>query len=311
MTRGGYTMATKQITTWAEFKTALTETITENTTYEIMNDIDVSDEILSSTITLSSQNYRKTFQPPADKENVTINGITAYSNISIFNFRYNATNPYTFNNLHFANFMIPTGNLFNIHTDSDTNRVNFNDCLFNGLSNYIFANNGSRNYATHAFLTRCSINVKCRRLFGSRFTVTNSYIRLEPFSADSECSLGNMSDNYQNGSFYNCYFCGIVRYNFSSSTYMLTYAPEVSSNVYNIDTYILNYNPSTTYSIVDRNFDPRAEGILYNIDKFYNAAGENVKPKFTSYESVYGLTDSQMKSKAAINQYAPHFPLWG
>lgn len=304
-------MATVQITTWDEFKTALTETITEATTYEIMNDIDVSDTVLSSAITLSSQNYRKTFQPTADKEYITINGITAYSNINIFYFQNNKNNPYTFKNIHFTNIMHTSGTFLSVHTYSDTYRVNFNNCMFSGMVRTLFGGGfSSSSPTTRAFLARCSMNVKCRYFFTATYTVTECYIKLNPLAPEDYNSLGNYSSNKANSYFYNCYLCGVIRNNFSNSIYMLTYAPQLTSNVYNIDTYILNYDASTTYKIVDRNLDTQTEGILYNIDKFYNGAGEKVTPTFASYTSVYGLTDSQMKSKTYIQENT-YFPLYG
>ena len=305
-------MATKQITTWDEFKTALTETITENTTYEIMNDIDVSDIVLSSTITLSSQNYRKTFQPPADKEYITINGITAYTNINIFNFRNNGNNPYTFNKIHFTNIMHTSGMLFSVHTYSDTYMIYFNNCMFSGMVATLFGGGfSSSSPATHCTLQNCSINVKCVQMFSATYNVYQCYIIINPFSDDAYCILRTNSNQYATY-FRDCYLTGTVRYPFSGSFYLLTYVPEANGiNVYNIKTIITNYNASTKYYLVDR--DPGAGSkysILCNIEKFYDGNGNQVTPKLYTPVHQYNLTDSQLKSKTYIQQNT-NFPLYG
>ena len=305
-------MATVQITTWEEFKTALTETITEATTYEIMNDIDVSNIVLSSAITLSSQYYRKTFQPGGDNEYITVNGITAYSDINIFYFRNNGNNPYTFNNIHFSNIMHTSGTLFNVHTYNNTYMVYFNNCMFSGMVNCLFAGGfSSSSQGTHCTLQTCSINVKCESLFRASYNVYQGYININPFSDEMYCVLRDNSENKATY-FNNCYLTGTVRYPYTSSSNLLTYAPESGSiNVYNIKTIITNYNSSTTYRLVDR--DPGTSNpysILCNIEKFYDGSGNQVSPNLYTPSHQYNLTDSQMKSRTYIQENT-NFPLYG
>ena len=53
-------MAEKNITTWEQFKIALTESITEDTTYNIKNDLDASNDILTNDINCISP-HKKNF----------------------------------------------------------------------------------------------------------------------------------------------------------------------------------------------------------------------------------------------------------
>ena len=91
-------MAEKDITTWEEFKNALTESITEDTTYNIKNDLDASNDILTNNIACISSNKNKVFYGNGYK----INGITAYGNVTVFYTNQNIDYTYRFYDIKFS-----------------------------------------------------------------------------------------------------------------------------------------------------------------------------------------------------------------
>lgn len=176
-------MATKQITTWAEFKTALTETITENTTYEIMNDIDVSDTPINSIITLAgaTSSAHKTITSNGDTAK-TINGITNYTNIECI---FYLNNRYiTFNNIHFSNFMLQGSALFANGFEPTT----FNSCYFNGLCQQLCKIKSGSSGAEKdiVIFNRCSFNISIGNAFdGGYSSFRECYIIFNDFYSHS------------------------------------------------------------------------------------------------------------------------------
>ena len=298
-------MATVQITTWDEFKTALTATITENTTYEIMNDIDVSGEILTSQIRLSSgTNYfNKTF----NGGNHTINGLTTYANINLF-YLYNTYTVYTFNQLHFSNFMLSSATF--LYQDPGTDYAQpcrFNDCLFNGICSVMFAGTGRSN--RYSILTRCSFNVRCNSFitlpgvyirFNDCYIIINPLAEYNHFVYTNYGSLTNSANNYIGGTIHK------QTYTTSSSDYMIYGIGECGgNNVFNCDVYIHNYSATTTYYI--SNSDGSAI-CLFNKSKIMDSTGNPVA-LVGDRTNCKGLTDTQMKSRTYIQENT-NFPLY-
>ena len=110
-------MIEKDITTWEEFKAALTENITEETTYNIKNDLDASNDILTKNIEFYGS-WTKIFNGNGYK----INGITAYGNVTVFH-----TTNYTiaeFYDIKFTNFMVESGTFTNLcHSSYVSNSI--------------------------------------------------------------------------------------------------------------------------------------------------------------------------------------------
>lgn len=302
-------MATKQITTWAEFKTALTETITENTTYEIMNDIDVSDEVLTGSINIVSNQFSKTINGGDHK----INGLTHYSNFGVFN-RAQPNVKIIFNNLYFSNFMLQTGYLFNFSREATSGYyTTFNNCYFSGLVNRLFSTGNSGNYIYTNF-NRCSFNVQTNILLYStgECSFNNCYIVINPMEGTTSCILWGRGSNTYYPAMNNCYVTGSLYIPYNTSDYIIggTFWNDSSCyhNVFNVEIHITNYSASTTYYwTAGSPPDNRAE--LYNSEKIFDNAGNKITMGVRN--NFYGLTDAQLKSKTAINQNAPHFPLWG
>lgn len=304
-------MATKQITTWDEFKTALTETITENTTYEIMNDIDVSGTPITSIITLAgaTQGATKTITSNGDTAK-KINGITNYTNIECI---FYLNNRYiTFNNIHFSNFMLQGSALFANAFET----TNFNSCYFNGLCQRLAklksgASGAQRDYI---IFNRCSFNIAIGiQLDEGYSSFRNCYIIFDEFY-----STYNASDPIRASSFVNCYFGGkLDMHNNTYTTFYLimgrcstgTYATGncVYNCVFNVEV-ILNNSVTTVYAYYTYNNYTLTYASLFNSDKIkkYN----DTTPTITWRTNGYGLTDSQLKSKTYIQQNTS-FPLYG
>ena len=297
-------MATVQITTWEEFKTALTETITEATTYEIMNDIDVSGTVISNTIVIPTSNYTKTFNGNGHN----INGITSYSAIGIFQKASGGT--ITFNNTNFTNIMLQTGYLFYYNTDISNGPLTFNECMFSGLTLRLFSSRSS-SYACYTYLNRCSINVECACMaYGRYFYCTDCYIIINPIQGTTVCALdARGSSNYINLA--NCYVTGSIYISYDTTSYIIggTFWNTVScyTNVFNIEVHITNYSSSTTYYWTAGS-PPESRPELYNSDKIFDNAGNNIT--LGTRTNFWGLTDTQMKSKTYIQENT-NFPLYG
>ena len=307
-------MATVQITTWDEFKTALTETITEATTYEIMNDIDASNEIVTSAIAMvcntdTSLSLTKTFNGNGYK----INGITSYSSINIFISRYNFLRSQfiTFNNLHFTNYMIENGALFAPYGDTGySNTFRFYRCFFNGFSNsFITRTTGgsTSNWPQQTVFDSCAFNIEVTSTaFNWMVNLSNCYIEID----NSRASSGG-SFCYAQSEMNNCYLSGTWKSNWSYLLNGVSYS--YGSNYHYSKNNVLNLELSTTetsspvylFSGINATSSSAAPNLI-NGDKLalsstqslYNIAGQ------------YQLTDAQLKSKAYIQENTS-FPLYG
>lgn len=293
-------MATKQITTWDEFKTALTETITENTTYEIMNDIDVSDEILTSSITC--RELSGSMQKIINGNGHKINGLTSYSSIYFFttNIRY------TFNDLHFENMMNQNGGFlrqYGSHSSSDPYCV-FNRCFFSGLINYFATYITFQNGAVCEF-NSCSFNLKCFHFQNAKFLLrfTNCYIILNPIT--QYCTLTDGSGPQCFFDATNCYIGGLLAWTWSGNSEYMIAEYTKNYNVFNCIFKIYGYSASTSRRLTSSDVV-----LLVNREKFQDQNGTSVTPTITHTNNVYLLTDSQLKSKTYIQQNT-NFPLYG
>jgi len=299
-------MATKQITTWAEFKTALTENITENTTYEIMNDIDASDTVVSSEITCANSNHYKIFQPASGAESVKINGITSYlAPLGVGGIiRMYQYTKLRFNNVHFPNLMLSSTYLF---TGSSYNTciLQLNNCLVNGVIKCLCYRNG----AAFTF-TNCSVNLKCNALSNQITTFNNCWIHIEPLSETNEI-ITNPNITVNIGS--NNYFEGVLKRTSGNIGSYSALLPALALNcVFNFDIILTNNPGGITISIADHNGQTSTieNSSLVNLSKIKNANGTTPTVTASTTGFPYLLTNEQMKSKTYI-QGNTHFPLQG
>ena len=297
-------MATVQITTWEEFKTALTETITENTTYEIMNDIDASGEILQSTISIPTSQFIRTYNGNSH----AINGITSYANITgaISHNAYSASGvsgyDVIFNDIHFSNIQLSdtNGGFFycGSRAASSTYRsTQFNGCLFSGQTRY-WQYNYDGSYYTYAYYNNCSFNMEVISNGGVGHDdahFNNCYIivsYLRPITSRFAPEFNNLT---------NCYIGGHITIGYNSSGSSYSICRTLYNSVFNMDVDI-TITSGNVYII--GTYSSAYYGLL-NIGKI-TSAGATV-PDVTN---VYKLTDSQMKSKTYIHENT-NFPLYG
>lgn len=295
-------MATVEITTWDEFVTALTETITEATTYEIMNDIDVSGEIIDSAITIPfNSSYEKIFQPTSTAENITINGITSYSSNVIFILTGGGTSSKrcaTFNNIHFANIMCSNNILLRGDFYSGSNTYRFNNCLFNGVVKQLCENNNTMNNTsiryTNIHFDKCSFNIACGRFcqsasyYGYYVYFSNCYIIFQNEIRSNQ--YYNLSGRFTAS---DCYFGG--EFETTSTSNPPAILNSLCTNcVFNVEI--------TTPVTLDSFTTSTGEYCLINIDK---------TPSYYSvFTNCYGLTDEQLQSRTYIQENT-NFPLYG
>ena len=286
-------MAEKNITTWEEFKGALTESITEDTTYNIKNDLDATNDILTNKIPCTDGDKNKIFHG----NGYNINGITAYGNITVFYTDQDNHNNYRFYDIKFTNFMIDSGTFTNLcrntYSASFEEYSNlFVNCFFNGVckrfSDYITSNR-------IAYFTKCSFNVKCESFSDYRNTFDSCYIIIEP--------LQNTNSFSEDSTIANSYVEGVVKNTFSSYSYL---TPKLSgNNVFNCKVIITDYSDSTTY----RTYNSSAP-VLINKDKLLKSDGVTPIVNIEPATNIYFLTDEQMKNKEYIQQNTA-FPLYG
>lgn len=295
-------MATKQITTWDEFKTALMETITENTTYEIMNDIDVSDTIIESVIVPANVTYRKTI----NGNEHSINGITSYLTYYggiIGGSGSTTSHNITYNDIKFTNIMLQSCGLFHDTGFNKDYHFIFNRCYFSGLCGELFYM-ASKYTSAYPTINRCSINIKCQYLVrDGGVTMNECYTIIQPFSTMCEIASGR----YVWGTISNCYFGGTIKTNYSTDKYIYGYYSGGTNNIFNCEVHILNYSASTTYYPTGGN-NTESTTCLYNTDKIYNAQGTSIQ--LANRTEFIGLTDSQLKSRTYIQENT-NFPLYG
>ncbi len=286
-------MVEKDITTWEQFKTALTESITEDTTYNIKNDLDASNDILTDNINCIDSDKNKVFYGNGYK----INGITAYGSVTVFKTTQNTDYKYRFYDIKFTNFMVESGIFTNLcrssyYADFEEYSDLFVNCFFNGVCNRFTSSTTSNRIS---YFTKCSFNVRCKDFSGERNTFDSCYIILTP--------LQNTNSFSSDSTITNSYVEGIIKNTFSSSSYL---TPKFSgSNIFNCKVIITNYSASTTYKTYNS-----TNPVLVNKDKLLQSDGITPITKIASATNVYFLTDEQMKNKEYIQQNT-EFPLYG
>ena len=290
-------MTEKDVTTWEDFKNALTENITGDTKYNIKNDIDATQDILTDTIATASSSYKKIFNGNSFK----INGITTYSSIKIFKINDDVV----FNDIQFSNIMAQDATLF----FSETNAIKeFNGCFINGLIK-IFADVGLTSYKFRFY--NCSFNVKIST-FSNYNSFTSCYIFVDLFMNTNILGTTN--------TFTNCYIDGILKNKLINNTaiehvgynddgygsYPNTYS---EANVFNCKVIVTNYDASYNYYGASRD---NGGAVLNNSDKIYQSDGVTKIPTSqlkTRFDSQW-LTDAQLKDKGYIQQNTD-FPIYG
>lgn len=286
-------MAEKNITTWEEFKTALTESITENTTYYIKNDLDASNDILTNNIECIDSEKNKIFMGNGYK----INGITAYGNVTVFNTNQATNHNYRFYDIKFTNFMVESGTFTNLcrnsyYADFEEYSDLFVNCFFNGVCNN-FTASATKNRIS--YFTKCSFNVRCASFSGERNTFDSCYISITP--------LQNTNSFSSDSTIKNSYVDGVVKNTFSSSTYL---TPKFSgNNVFNCKVIVTNYSASTTYKTYNS-----SAPVLINKDRLLQSDGVTPIANIASATNIYFLSDEQLKNKDYIQQNTT-FPIYG
>lgn len=285
-------MAKKNITTWEEFKNALTESITENTTYNIKNDLDASNDILTNGINCISP-HNKIFRGNGYK----INGITAYGSLTVFNSDQDIDHDFRFYDIKFTNFMIESGVFTNLcrstyHADFEEYSNLFLNCFFNGVCRTFSAFITTRRLA---YFNKCSFNVRCESFSDNRSTFDSCYIIITP--------LQNTNSFSENSTIVNSYVEGTIKNTFSSSSYLTPQFNE--NNVFNCKVIITNYSASTTYKTYNS-----SKPVLINKDRLLQSDGVTPIANIASANNIYFLTDEQLKNKEYIQQNTT-FPLYG
>jgi hypothetical protein len=278
-------MATIDVNTWDELKTAIQTGWTENKIINIISDIDISDTILTTGLTKPLNNYTLTINGNGHK----INGITSYSSIYLF-----TLNKVTINDLHFSNIAAVNATFSRTngsYTPAEGQCI-WNRCYINGVMRQI-CYEGRDSYSNFQYYNNCSFNIKSFYIGGNSNTTTgsftNCYILYETFSTST------LYPTYLGGYFDNCYIGGKFEYNSTGEARLsdllgpwapvrccfnlefIDHAPQSSSTVY------INAT-SSQYT-------------LFNADKMVN-------PPKTTYifgNQMIKLTDSEMKNPAVIS----------
>lgn len=285
-------MAEKNITTWEEFKNALKESITEDTTYNIKNDLDASNDILTNSIICKSSK-NKIFKGNGYK----INGITAYGNVIVFDSNLVTDHDFRFYDIKFTNFMVESGGFLSLcrstyHAEFEEYSDLFVNCFFNGVCKYFTYSVDTERIS---YFTKCSFNIRCERFAGERCSFDSCYIIITP--------LQNTNSLSSNLTLKNSYVEGTIKNTFSSSNYL---TPKFSgNNVFNCKVIVTNYSSSTTYKTYNS-----SEPVLVNKDRLLQSDGATPIANVASATNIYFLTDEQMKNKEYIQQNTT-FPLYG
>lgn len=278
-------MIEKDIRTWDEFKTALTEKITENVTYNIKNNLDASNDILTDNIKCVNSDYKKEFKG----NNYTINGITAYGNVTVFYTKQSENCDFHFYDIKFTNFMVDSGTFTNL---CHTSGILFKNCFFNGVCK-IFIDSASGGKIEYFY--KCSLNVRCENLASSNSTFDSCYIIVTPLQDTNTFSnFVILKDSYAEGT---------IKSSFASNSPL---TPKfIGNNVFNCKVIITNYSNSTTYKV-----NTTDSATLINKDKLLQSDGVTPITNIKSANNVFFLTDEQLKNKDHIQQNTT-FPLYG
>ena len=280
-------MIEKDVTTWDEFKAALTEQITEETTYNIKNDLDASNDILTKNIEFYNGAI-KIFKGNGYK----INGITAYGNVTVFH-----TTNYTiaqFYDIKFTNFMVESGTFTNLSRSSyASNKFLFENCFFNGVCKVFIPEIGVQYLAN---FNKCSFNVRCETFATDRSTFNSCYIVTTPLQE---------TNIFRSAIVINCYIEGTITSEPTTSTSDYITPNFENNNVFNCKVIVKNYNDSRTYYL-----NPSGKAVLLNKNKLLQNDGIKPIKNIADAENIYLLTDEQMKNKDYIQQNTT-FPLYG
>ena len=281
-------MIEKDVTTWAEFKTALTEEITEETTYNIKNDIDATNDILTKDIECITDKI-KIFKGNGYK----INGITAYGNVTVFhNPQYTVAQFY---DIKFTNFMIESGTFTNLcRSSSVSNKFLFENCFFNGVCK-VFVAVPDLSFLTYFY--KCSFNVRCETFAKSgRCSFNTCYIITTPLQDKNLFTESILID---------CYIDGMITAAPTTSKTSFITPDFEGNNVFNCKVIVTNYVESRTYYLKSS-----SKAVLVNKNKLLQKDGIAPITNIADAENIYLLTDEQMKNKDYIQQNTT-FPLYG
>lgn len=280
-------MIEKNITTWEEFKNALTETITEETVYNIKNDLDASNDILTKNIEIH-EGHIKNFKGNGYK----INGVTAYGNVTIF-----YTPNYTmarFYDIKFTNFMADSGTFTNLSKGSSvSNNFLFENCFFNGVCK-VFCDEPNVQFLR--IFNKCSFNVRCEIFATNRSTFNKCYIITTPLQDTNIFKSSIVID---------CYIEGTITSEPTTSTSSYITPNFEDNNVFNCKVIVKNYVDSRTYYL-----NSSGKAVLLNKNKLVQNDGITPIKNIADAENIYLLTNEQMKNKDYIQQNTT-FPLYG
>lgn len=286
-------MIEKNITTWDEFKGALTENITEDTTYNIKNDIDASNDILTKNIEFTGvENGKKIkiFKGNGYK----INGITAYGEVTVFHFTpISGVYYYHFYDIKFTNFMLDSGTFSNIGRPPADPTNLFVNCFFNGVCR-IFTPGSIGAY--FASFNKCSFNVRCETFSKGKSTFNSCYIITTPLQDTNLFSESIVTD---------CYIDGTITSEPTTSTSSYITPKFEGNNVFNCKVIVKNYVDSRTYYL-----SPSGKSVLVNKDKLLQKDGITPIEHIGDANNIYLLTDVQLKNKDYIQKNTT-FPLYG
>ena len=282
-------MIEKNITTWEEFKAALTEKIAEQTTYNIKNDLDASNDILTKNIEFDGS-WTKIFNGNGYK----INGITAYGNVTVFHMPSNSYTNSQFLDINFTNFMVDSGTFTNLcKSSSVSNNFLFENCFFNGVCK-VFSDEPGVQYLR--VFNKCSFNVRCETFATDRSTFKSCYIITEPLQDTNIFKSAIVID---------CYIEGTITSEPTTSTSSYITPNFENNNVFNCKVIVKNYVDSRTYYV-----NPSGKAVLVNKNKLLQNDGIKPIKNIADAENIYLLTDEQMKNKDYIQQNTT-FPLYG
>lgn len=280
-------MATVEVNTWDELKTAIQSNWTENKTINIMSDIDVSDTILTAGLTKPNNSYTLTINGNSHK----INGITSYSAITLF-----TLNRATINDLHISNVAAvqATFSTSNGWYNTEEGQCIWNRCYINGILKQVCNSNAyNSRYGNYQYYRNCSFNIKSYTIAGSSSSTegsfSNCYILYETFLTSTSYPT------YLGGAFGNCYIGGKFEYNRTGSTSLSTL---ISASIPTRSCFNLEFINHATATLTVYANATSSQYTLFNTDKMVN-------PSTTTYQfanQMIGLTDSEMKNPAVISQ---------
>lgn len=289
-----------EVSNWEELKTALTtnyqDTETEKITIKLTADINMKDNVLTSTIIIPEYiapgtNYRNLI---VDGDGHTISGLTTYSLTTIFHYE-GSHMTLGWKNINFMNCMLQNAAL--IENGSGTASFSSDsivNCRFQGV---IATMNGS--------YYQCSFNLRLQNMNGY---YNSCYMNVQP--------LAGLSSG---GHFSNCYIKGdLGSKNFTSAGpwFPTGYNTVINANMNFV--YNMSYLENKLYPFANSYNTSSEQVCLYNKDKIKISKGSSAPTSFTptfdnNIDTTTGgvpLTDSQLKAGKYI-QTNTVFPLYG